>query len=78
MITPELLDVVELLVKLPNFDVQPGELGTIVEIHDIRENSQTNPHAYEVEFVNNQGETVAMKALTPDQFIVVWRAETKS
>ncbi|MDX2239897.1 MAG: DUF4926 domain-containing protein [Leptolyngbyaceae cyanobacterium bins.302] len=77
MIKPELLDVIELLVELPNTDVRPGELGTIVEVYGDRENPQAGPHAYEVEFANSQGETVAMKALTPDQFVVVWKNETR-
>jgi hypothetical protein len=33
--------------------------------------------AYEVEFTNKSGETLVLLALRPDQFIVVWRAETK-
>jgi hypothetical protein len=78
MIKPELLDVVELLVELPNLDVQPGELGTIVEVYGIRENPQASPRAYEVEFVNDKGETVAMKALTPNQFVVVWKNKTRT
>lgn len=78
MIKPELLDVVELLVELPDVDVQPGELGTIVEVYGDRENPQASPQAYEVEFANFKGETIAMKALTPDQFVVVWRNETRT
>lgn len=78
MIKPELLDVVELLVELPDVDVQPGELGTIAEVYSNRENPQASPQAYEVEFANSQGETIAMRALTPDQFVVVWRNETRT
>lgn len=78
MIKPELLDVVELLVELPDTNAQPGELGTIVEVYSDWENSQASPPAYEVEFANSQGETTAMMALTPDQFVVVWRNETRT
>jgi len=34
--------------------------------------------AYEVEFTNELGETCAFLALRPDQFIVVWRAKTRT
>ncbi|NJL47016.1 MAG: DUF4926 domain-containing protein [Leptolyngbyaceae cyanobacterium SM2_5_2] len=70
MIRPELFDVVELLVELPNTEAKPGSLGTIVEEYE--------GHAYEVEFANSEGETIDMRALTPDQFVVVWKNETKS
>jgi len=43
--------------------------GTIVHCH--------NGEAYEVEFANNAGETLDFLALRPEQFIVVWRAETQ-
>lgn len=78
MIKPELLDVVELLVDLPDTNVQPGEMVTIVEVYGNRENPRANPRAYEIEFANSQGETTAMKALTPDQFVVVWKNETRT
>lgn len=74
MIKPELLDVVELLVLLPDLGAQPGELGTIVEVYG----NPDNPKAYEVEFANDFGETTALKALTIDQFIVVWKNETRA
>lgn len=34
--------------------------------------------AYEVEFSNDEGETLEMRALTPDQFVVVWKSATKA
>lgn len=78
MIKPELLDVVELLVELPDTNAQPGEFGTIVEVYSDWDNPLASPPAYEVEFANSQGETTAMMALTPDQFVVVWRNETRT
>lgn len=69
MIKPELFDVVELLVDLPDLGINVGELGTIVEEYDDR--------AYEVEFSNSEGETTALLALTTDKFIVVWKNETQ-
>lgn len=70
MIQPELLDVVELLVDLPEVQLQAGDQGTIVEEYD--------DHAYEVEFANSYGETLALLALKPEQFVVVWQNTTKA
>ena len=69
MKNPELLDVVELLVNLPDDGLQVGTQGTIVECY--------GDEAYEVEFVNGAGETIAMVVLTLAQFSVAWRAESK-
>jgi hypothetical protein len=66
---PELLDIVELVVNIPEHQQVIGSQGTIVECHD--ENN------FEVEFTNNRGETTALCPLSTDQFIVVWKAETK-
>jgi hypothetical protein len=66
---PEWLDVVELLVDLPECNLQSGELGTIVEVYDNR--------AYEVEFADVEGATLALRALEPEQFVVVWKHSTK-
>ncbi|THV33614.1 DUF4926 domain-containing protein [Glycomyces buryatensis] len=55
------LDVVELAVDVPEEGVKAGEVGTIVLVHG-------NPvEAYEVEFVNPDGSTLAMFALRPEQ-----------
>ena len=70
MIKPELFDVVELLIDLPDLEVKAGELGTIVEEH--------NDCAYEVEFANDEGETLALLALTAEKFMVVWKSKTHS
>jgi hypothetical protein len=66
---PELLDIVELLVNLPESKQSIGTQGTIVECHD--------PNNFEVEFSNEDGETTALCALSSQQFIVVWKAKTK-
>ena len=42
--------------------------GTIVDVH--------GRDAYEVEFSDESGETLALLALRPGQFIVVWQSET--
>ena len=70
MTDPELFDVIELLSDLPEDNLCAGVRGTIVEFYD-------DSH-YEVEFTNQDGETLALCTLLPEQFIVVWKAKTKS
>jgi Domain of unknown function (DUF4926) len=65
----ELLDIVELLVNLPEQNQVIGTQGTIVECHDLDN--------FEVEFSNEDGETTALCVLSSQQFIVVWKAKTK-
>ena len=67
---PELFDIVELLLDLPDNELQTGAQGTIVECYD--------NDAYEVEFSDSNGETIALCTLSPKQFIIVWQAKTKS
>jgi hypothetical protein len=67
---PELFDIVELLVDLPESNLQAGIQGTIVEYY--------NQNAYEIEFANSEGETLALCTLSPQQFVIVWQAKTKS
>jgi hypothetical protein len=67
---PELFDVVELLVDLPESNLCVGEQGAIVECF--------NGGKYEVEFANQYGETTAICTLNSEQFRVVWQAKTKS
>ncbi len=66
---PELLDLVEILINLPEHRQFIGDRGTIVECHD-----DCN---FEVEFTNEDGETTALCVLSPQQFIVVWKAKAK-
>jgi hypothetical protein len=68
-IKPELLDIVEILVNLPEQKKFVGDKGTIVECYD--------DNNFEVEFVNESGETTALCALSSKQFIVVWQIATK-
>lgn len=70
MIKPDLFDVIELLITLPDHDLKVGEQGTIVELYP--------DGSYEVEFSNDQGETLALCPLSPEQFMVVWQAKTKA
>ena len=67
---PELFDVVELIVDLPEKGLYVSMQGTIVEVH-------RDGAAYEVEFTDEQGEALNFLALRPEQFVVVWRAQTQ-
>ena len=66
----DLFEVIELTVDLPERGLRAGVRGAIVELHSDRE--------FEVEFCNQDGETIDFLALSPAQFAVVWRAKTKS
>jgi hypothetical protein len=70
MTKPELFEVIELLVDLPEHNLRPGVRGAIVHCHP--------DGTYEVEFTNEDGETVALCPLSADQFIVVWQARTRT
>jgi Domain of unknown function (DUF4926)/Protein of unknown function (DUF2281) len=67
---PELLDIIEALVDIPEHHVQAGMQGTIVHCYP--------DNAFEIEFVNEQGETTALFPMRATQFIVVWKAATKT
>lgn len=59
----ELFDVVKLVEDLPEEGLAAGSVGTIVHVF-------TTPRsAYEVEFVDDDGQTLAMATLTPEQVI---------
>jgi hypothetical protein len=70
MTEPDLFDVVELLVELPEYHLRVGARGAIVHCHP--------DNTYEVEFTNEDGETLALCPLSPQQFVVVWRARTRA
>ncbi len=67
---PDLFDVIELVVDIPEKGLRAGMQGTIVECHP--------GDTYEVEFANELGETVELLALRPEQFIVVWQSKTRT
>jgi len=56
----KLYDVVELVVDLPGDGLRAGAIGTIVDEY-------TDPRAYEVEFADDDGATIALTALRPEQ-----------
>lgn len=70
MIEPELFDVIELLVNLPEYNLFSGVRGAIVDCYA--------DGKYEVEFTNEEGETEVICPLQSHQFIVVWKSKTKS
>lgn len=59
----KLLDVVALLNDFPENHLQRGQVGTIVEI--------LTDDVFEVEFVNPDGQTYAMLALSAEQLMVL-------
>ncbi len=69
MIEPKLFDAIELLVDLPEENLRAGVRGAIVECYEVGK--------YEVEFTNEEGETLALSTLFCEEFIVVWKAKTK-
>lgn len=70
MTQPELFDVIELLVDLPEDNLRAGVQGAVVECYE--------HNNYEVEFTNQEGETLALCTLSSKQFMVVWKVKTKS
>jgi hypothetical protein len=66
MIEPMLFDVVETIYPLGDSDLATKAQGTIVHSH--------GDGSFEIEFADENGETVAVHTLTRDQFIVVWQA----
>jgi len=59
--SPKLLDVVALLHDVPQKGLITGQVGTIVEILDT--------DVFEVEFVDDEGQTYAMLALKGDELM---------
>ena len=69
MIKPKLFDVIEILYPIEKGDLPAGAQGTLV--HQYAEDN------FEVEFINEQGETIALCTLNRSQFVVIWQAETE-
>lgn len=60
----QLLDVVALTVDLPDYGLQRGQVGTVVEI-------LANGKAFEVEFSHRDGRTYESVGLSPDQIMLL-------
>ena len=59
-----LLDVVALVVDLPEYNLWRGQVGTVVDLLD-------NGRAFEVEFSDNMGRAYASLGVSPDQLLVL-------
>jgi len=60
----KLLDVVALLVDLPQYNLWYGQVGTVVEI-------LAGGQAFEIEFSDRQGRTYESLGLRPEQLMVL-------
>ncbi len=60
---PSLFDIVELREDLPEFDLKRGAQGTVVECYSDGE--------FEVEFVDEDGDTLALCALSPEKIVAL-------
>jgi hypothetical protein len=65
-----LFDTVRLTRDLPEQGLSAGRVGAVVEEYE------TPSEAYEVEFLDEEGYTVAVCTLTPDEFdiVVPWKS----
>jgi len=59
----KILDVVALLMNIPEKKLVAGQVGTIVE--------ELNGNVYEVEFCNNKGETIDMAAIDAKNLLLL-------
>ncbi len=59
--TFQLCDVIALLEAIPEHHLIPGQVGTIVE--------ELAPNVYEVEFIDDEGQTYAMLPLHAHQIL---------
>ena len=66
----DLFDVVELIVNLPQQALYAGMQGTVIDVHG-------DGKAFEVEFSDEQGRALSFLALSPEQFVVIWRAQKR-
>jgi len=73
------LDIVKLKRDYQNLHKKPNEVdflprgsqGTIVMVYDERVGSECYPTEYEVEFMNDEGETLAVVTLKGDDLVLV-------
>ncbi len=70
MTKPELFDIIELLVDVPEYNLKVETQGTIVECYE--------DQSYEIEFADFQGETELTCALSEKQFIFIWESASKT
>ena len=61
---PQLFDIVELLVDIPQQNIKAGMQGAIVEVYGDRN--------YEIDISNSDGETLALCTLSSKDFVMIW------
>ncbi len=66
---PDIGDIIELVTDIPEKNLRAGTQGAIVHCH--------GSDVYEVEFIDDSGETLDFSALHAEHFIIVWRAENR-
>ncbi len=66
---PDIGDIIELVTDIPEKNLRAGVRGTVVHCH--------GHDVYEIEFIDDNGETLDFLALHAKQFIIVWQAETQ-
>ena len=64
MVKIDLLDVVALTTDLPEYNLQSGQVGTVVEV-------LADGEAFEVEFSDRDGQTYESLGLRPSQIMVL-------
>lgn len=66
----QLLDVVALIVDLPEIGLRKGQVGTVVEFLD-------SGKAFEVEFSDSEGRTFESLGLIPEQMMILYFEPTQ-
>ena len=66
---PDIGDIIEIVTDIPEKNLRAGVWGAIVHCH--------GSDFYEIEFIDDSGETLDFSALHAGHFIIVWRAETR-
>ena len=66
---PDIGDIIEIVTDIPEKNLRAGVRGAIVHCH--------GSDFYEIEFIDDSGETLDFSALHAGHFIIVWRAETR-
>lgn len=73
---PEEYDVVELLRPLPEHSLPAGARGTVV-VDYTKDSDKSLQAAYEVEFSDADGFTLALVTVSGDDLKVVWRKDPR-
>ncbi|MBF0389841.1 MAG: DUF4926 domain-containing protein [Desulfamplus sp.] len=66
---PNIGDIIELITNIPEKTLSVGMRGVVVHSH--------GDDVYEIEFTNEEGETLDFTSLNKKNFMVIWKSETK-